>query len=199
MRHEGLRGPARLGVLLSGTGRTLENLRDRIAAGELNATIPLVIASRECRGADLGREYGAQVEVIPGRLDASRLESLLVEHGIDLVVLAGYVHLLPVPVSYRGRIVNIHPSLLPRHGGKGMYGLRVHEAVLRAGDRRSGCTVHLVDDRYDEGPIVLQRECDVLAGDTPERLAARVFEVEREAYPTAIRELIERLRGRNGA
>ena len=106
-----------------------------------------------------------------------------------MVCLAGWLHLLPIPADFRRRVLNIHPSLLPAFGGKGMYGRHVHEAVLAAGAPVSGCTVHFADDEYDTGPVLVQRSVPVLAGDTPETLAARVFAAECEAYPEAIRVL----------
>lgn len=181
--------PPRLGVLLSGGGRTLLNLADEIDAGRLDARIGLVIASRECLGAQRARERGLAVEVIPGVIPADSLEHLLRRERIAWVVLAGYLKLVDVPAAYQGRVVNIHPALLPRHGGLGMYGHHVHEAVLASGDSESGCTVHLVDDEYDRGETVLQLRCPVLPGDTPDTLAARVFEQECAAYPAALRRL----------
>ncbi|MCC7388518.1 MAG: phosphoribosylglycinamide formyltransferase [Phycisphaerales bacterium] len=180
---------ARLAVLLSGGGRTLLNLADQIDAGALDAQIALVIASKDCAGADRARARGFAVEVIPGTIPAPRLEQALRAERIAWVVLAGYLKLVEVPRAYAGRVVNIHPALLPRHGGKGMYGHHVHQAVLDAGDHESGCTVHLVDAEYDHGRTVLQRRCPVLPGDTPDTLAARVFEQECAAYPEALRQL----------
>lgn len=177
--------------MISGGGRTLLNILEHVKRGELRAEIPLVIASKECAGAQRCREQGLHVEVIPGRIPAPLLQSLLDHHAIDWVVLAGYLKLIDVPRAYEGRVVNIHPALLPRHGGPGMYGHHVHEAVLKAGDAESGCTVHLCDSRYDSGPIVLRERCPVLAGDTPETLAARVFACECVAYPRALRGLID--------
>ena len=181
---------ARLLVLLSGSGRTLLNLADAIDRGELDAEIALVVASRECLGEQRARERGLATRVIAGRLNAEHLLSLVEASRADFVVLAGYLHLVPVPEALRGRIVNIHPALLPEFGGPGMHGLKVHEAVLRAGRTTSGCTVHLCDERYDTGPILLQRTCPVLPDDTPETLAARVFEQECIAYPQALNDLI---------
>ncbi|MBX3323953.1 MAG: phosphoribosylglycinamide formyltransferase [Phycisphaeraceae bacterium] len=181
---------ARLLVLLSGSGRTLLNLADAIDRGELDAEIALVVASRECLGEQRARERGLATRVIAGRLNAEHLLSLVEASRADVVVLAGYLHLVPVPEALRGRIVNIHPALLPEFGGPGMHGLKVHEAVLRAGRTTSGCTVHLCDERYDTGPILLQRTCPVLPDDTPETLAARVFEQECIAYPQALNDLI---------
>ena len=177
----------RLAVFLSGSGRTLLNIDDRIKAGELAATIALVVASKPCIGADRAAARGLPTEVIPKSLDDAALCTLLDPHHIDLIVLAGYLRLLPVPAAYEGRIINIHPSLLPKHGGPGMYGHFVHEAVLAAGDAESGCTVHLCTREYDQGRFLVQRRCPVLPGDTPDTLAARVFEQELIAMPEAIR------------
>lgn len=176
----------RLAVLLSGSGRTLTNLADRIDSGALRAQISLVIASRQCPGADRARARGVPTIIAPGDLGIDRLAPLLHESNIDWLVLAGYLRLLQIPETHAGRVVNIHPALLPSFGGAGMYGDRVHRAVIDAGCKVSGCTVHLCDDRYDTGPIVLQRTCPVLDDDTPESLGARVFELEKEAYPEAL-------------
>lgn len=181
---------ARLAVMISGGGRTLLNLLDRIASSQLHAQVALVIASSECAGAVKARAAGLPTQVIPGRIPAQKLETVLREHRIDWVVLAGYLKLVDIPPAYNGRVVNIHPALLPKHGGPGLYGHFVHEAVLKAGDKVSGCTVHLCDSRYDTGPIVLQREVPVLPGDTPDTLASRVFEAEREAFPQALKKLL---------
>lgn len=150
-----------------------------------------VVAPRE--GTEAAARAGdAPVEVVqPGEAYAQRLVEAL--EGATLVCLAGFTRLLPTPVldAFPGRVLNIHPSLLPRHGGAGMYGRRVHEAVLAAGDRESGCTVHHVTEHYDEGQVVLQARCPVLPDDTPESLAARVLELEHESYPRAVRWTLE--------
>jgi formyltetrahydrofolate-dependent phosphoribosylglycinamide formyltransferase len=182
---------ARLAVLISGGGRTLLNLQDQVEKGDLRAKIPLVIASKETAGAQRARNLGLNVEVIPGRIPQARLAQLLNTHQIDWVVLAGYLHLLDIPPGYRDRVVNIHPALLPKFGGQGMYGHHVHEAVLKAGERTSGCTVHMANGEYDRGRIILQRTCPVYPTDTPDTLAARVFELELEAYPAALKQLLE--------
>ena len=193
--------PARLLVLLSGSGRTLDNLLDRTRDGSLDAAVTRVVASRECRGAAIARVRGIPTDVIPGEIPADRLAELAAH--TDLVVLAGYLKYVYIPGSFRGRVVNIHPALLPDFGGAGMYGDRVHRAVLDAyrADRvtESGCTVHLVDDQYDHGAILLQKRCPILPGDTVETLAARVFELEKQAYPEAIAELAARNAERHGA
>lgn len=176
--------PPRLAVLLSGSGRTLVNLAQAIARGALRARISTVIASKLCVGCERARELGIEPVVMPGVIPADELARAAAE--AELIVLAGYLKLINVPPVFRGRIVNIHPALLPSFGGKGMYGHHVHEAVLAAGCKVSGCTVHLVDDEFDRGPILAQRVCPVLEGDTPDTLAARVFEQECLAYPEAI-------------
>ena len=136
------------------------------------------------------RDAGVDVVSFPDRTEefGARLLSVLRAHSVDMVCLAGYLRLLPTSVlsAYPGRVLNIHPALLPRHGGKGMYGHHVHEAVLAAGDAESGCSVHLVTEVYDEGAVILQKRCPVLPGDTPVELAARVLELEHEAYPEAV-------------
>lgn len=185
-----MRPAVRLAAMISGGGRTVVNLLDRIDSGALRATMPLVIASRPCAGVERVRGRVADVRVMPGRIPASELELVLKSHVIEYVVLAGYLQLVNIPASYRGRVINIHPALLPRHGGPGMHGHHVHEAVLAAGDTESGCTVHYADDTFDTGKVILQKRCPVLAGDTPDTLAARVFGLELEALPEAIQMII---------
>ena len=188
--------PLRLGVLLSGGGRTLENILREIDGGRLAglAQVAVVIASRPgIRGIEIGEAAGAGVHVVRRRdyekVDAysEAMARLLDEARVDLACLAGFLSYWIVPERYAGRVMNIHPALLPSFGGKGMYGHHVHEAVLARGCKVSGCTVHFVTNEYDAGPIVLQRPVPAYAEDTPERLAARVFTEEREAYPEAIR------------
>lgn len=178
---------ARLVLLISGGGRTALNIAGEIHRGNLDAEIALVIASRQCAGVERCRAQGLKVRVESGILESDRLSSLLDDARADLVCMAGYLKLLPIPEGWSGRVLNIHPSLLPKFGGAGMYGDRVHRAVLESGEQISGCTVHLCTDEFDRGPIVVQRTCPVLPDDTPETLAARVFEQECAAYPEAIR------------
>lgn len=182
--------PARLAVFISGGGRSLINLQDAIEIGDLDATIPLVVASRPCGGIERAKARGLHVVIDTPPHDPQKLASLLRQHRIDWIVLAGYLHLLPIPKGYAGRAVNIHPALLPDFGGAGMYGHRVHEAVLRSGNPVSGCTVHFCDEQYDRGPIILQLSCPVLPGDTPVTLADRVFMQECKAYPLALQRLL---------
>ncbi|HEY2585040.1 MAG TPA: phosphoribosylglycinamide formyltransferase [Tepidisphaeraceae bacterium] len=188
------KSPIKLAVLVSGGGTTLQNLLDEIRSGRLNAQIPLVIGSRpELVGLERAAKEGIRNVVVdrrtyPACADFSRrVVDLCAEANVDLVCLAGWLCLLDLPDSFLGKVMNIHPALLPSFGGRGMYGRKVHEAVLAHGCKLSGCTVHFVDNTYDTGPIILQRACPVLDGDTPETLAHRVFDEEKIAYPEAIR------------
>lgn len=182
----------RLAVFISGAGRTLVNLAHLAAGGALRAEVALVVASRPCPGLDRARELGIRSLTLPPAATTADVERVLTQHRIDFAALAGFLRLLPVPPAFAGRVLNIHPALLPSFGGPGMHGRRVHEAVLASGMRVSGCTVHVVDERYDAGPIVLQRVCPVLDDDTPDSLAARVFEQECLAYPEALGLLLAR-------
>jgi phosphoribosylglycinamide formyltransferase-1 len=184
----------RLAVLISGSGTTLQNFIDQVADGLLPARIVQVISSREdAFGVERARKAGLPVAVVSRKECATtaefgeRIFELLRKSQADLVCLAGFLHLLPIPDDFRHRVMNIHPALLPAFGGKGMYGHRVHEAVLESGVKVSGCTVHFADNEYDHGPIIIQRTIPILDGDTPESVAFRVFEQECEAYPEAIR------------
>ena len=184
--------PAPHPLLPSGSRRTLENLLTAIDRGTLPppARIAVVIASRECLGAQKARDRGIPTHILPGIIEPAALSPILSAAHVRLIVLAGYLKLLRIPPGYEGRVVNIHPALLPDFGGPGMHGHKVHEAVLASGVKVSGCTVHLCDSRFDTGPIILQRVCPVLDTDTPDTLAARVFEQECIAYPEALRRLL---------
>ena len=184
--------PLSLAVLLSGSGRTLDNLLERIASGHLAATIELVVSSREdVRGVRIAEAAGIPVSVVSPRGAALADFSHAIFDACercpaDLVVMAGFLHLVRIPSRFAGRVINIHPSLLPAFGGKGFHGMHVHRAVIDRGCTISGCTVHLVDDEYDHGRILLQKSVPVLPDDTPDSLAARVFAAECEALPEAI-------------
>jgi phosphoribosylglycinamide formyltransferase-1 len=185
--------PIRIAVLLSGGGTTLQNLIDRIADGRLAARIVQVISDQpdaygltRARAANLSAAVVSRKECGNREEFGRRIFDLIRQSQADLVCMAGFLQLLPIPDDFRGRVMNIHPALLPAYGGKGMYGRRVHEAVLAAGENVSGCTVHFADNEYDHGPTILQRTVTVHSDDTPETLAARVFAQECEAYPEAI-------------
>jgi phosphoribosylglycinamide formyltransferase-1 len=183
----------RIAVLISGAGTTLRNLIDKIAAGQLRAEITAVVSSsREAEG--VRHAAAAQIPALviePKTFATSAGFSAAVFDSCraakaDLVVMGGWLKLLAIPPDFAGRVINIHPALIPSFCGKCMYGPRVHEAVLASGAKVSGCTVHFVDDHYDNGPIIAQRAVPVLDGDTPDSLAARVFAAECELYPQVI-------------
>jgi phosphoribosylglycinamide formyltransferase-1 len=189
----------RLGFLASHGGSNMQAIIDACKEGLLDAE-PAVVISNNSESTALER---ARREGIPGyhlssathadpvELDAA-IQRTLEEHGVDLVILAGYMKLLgPQTLArYRGRILNIHPALLPRFGGKGLYGRAVHEAVLAAGETVTGVTIHLVDERYDLGPIVAQSEVPVLEGDTVDSLAARVLEREHQLFAETLQKIV---------
>lgn len=191
--------PINLAILASGGGTTLQNIIDLIAAGDLNARVGIVIASRPGIKAIERAANARMMNFVVDRKQYTDISSfsrdvfkLIDDAGADLICLAGWLSIIELPDRYRGRIMNIHPALLPSFGGKGMYGHHVHEAVISHGCKISGCTVHFVDDKYDNGPIIIQRTCPVLDDDTPDALAARVFEQEKIAYPEAIRLFADR-------
>jgi len=184
----------RLGVLISGSGRTLQNFIELIDRGELDARIAVVVSSlAKVKGVERARAAGLPVEIVrvkdhPDVAEFSRLIAEALErYDVDLACQAGWTAYWRIPDRWMGRVMNIHPALLPKYGGKGFYGHHVHEAVLAAGEKESGCTVHFANNEYDAGPIILQRKVPVLPGDTADSLADRVFEQELLAYPEAIR------------
>ncbi len=187
------RQPINLAVLVSGGGTTLQNFVDRIADGSLNARINVVVASRpNVRAID--RAFAAKIptHVVDRRAyqDAhpfsERVFELIDDASVDLICMGGWLCFTPVPWRYEHRVMNIHPSLLPDFGGKGMWGAKVHQAVIDAGRSESGCTVHFVDDEYDAGPIILQRKCGVRSDDSIDSLSQRVAIEEAIAFPEAI-------------
>jgi phosphoribosylglycinamide formyltransferase-1 len=178
----------RIAVAISGRGSNLEALHSALE-GSAAAEIAVVISDRaDAGGLARARQWGVSTEVLPSPTDGAVWVALLRRYGVDLLVLAGYVRLVPANVvsAYRGRIVNVHPALLPAFGGRGMYGRRVHEAVLASGARETGATVHLVDEVYDHGATLAQARVPVLPGDTPELLAERVLELEHKLLPAVV-------------
>jgi len=188
----------RVGVLASGSGTTFQNLvlRSRLPEGDparLDAEIVVLAVSKPGAFAvQRASVLGVACEVLPKEIQrdpaalGAEIGRILAAHRVDLCAMAGFLKLWTIPPAFRGRVMNVHPALLPAFGGHGMYGHHVHEAVIASGAKVSGCTVHFADDQYDTGPIVVQRTVPVTFEDTPETLAERVQEAEREAYPEAI-------------
>jgi phosphoribosylglycinamide formyltransferase 1 len=180
--------PYRVAVAASGRGSNLAALLRRLGPEE-PAEVVLVISNDPEAGAlAIARSNGIATAVLEDPADSSAWLAVLTVHHVDLLVLAGFLKRVPneVVTAWRDRIINIHPALLPRHGGPGMYGLRIHTAVLEAGESESGATVHLVTEEYDRGPVLAQVRVPVEPGDTPERLALRVLEVEHQLLPEAV-------------
>lgn len=193
------RSHARLAIFLSGRGSGFQAIYRATQDGSLDAQIVYVISSNDkAGGMQLSISYGFETSVFSTREidarsnDAIALLARLRKRNVDYIVLAGYMNLLPheIVAAYQGRIVNIHPALLPKYGGKGMYGMRVHRAVIQNGDAESGATVHLVDERYDNGRILEQVRVPVHPDDSPETLAARVLIEEHRLYPRVLQKLI---------
>jgi phosphoribosylglycinamide formyltransferase-1 len=183
-------------VLISGGGTTLRNLIDRIEAGSLGASIVKVVSNNsDAAGLDFATSANIDTAVVDHRdFDsvASFSDAMFAEirtANPDLVVMGGFLRRVLIPDDFQNRVVNIHPSLIPAFCGKGMYGSHVHAAVIQYGCKISGCTVHFVDDHYDHGPIIAQATVDVLPEDSPQDLAARVFDEECELLPEVINQL----------
>ena len=190
---------ARLAIFASGGGSNLQAIMDDLTsrADARAAEIVLVASDRAGAGALMkARAANVPAAVIANPADGAELVSLLDAHDVELIALAGYLKFVPREVTGRwsGRIVNIHPALLPKFGGAGMYGRRVHAAVIAAGERESGATVHQVDDEYDRGTIVGQERVPVESGDTADTLAARVLQAEHRLYPRALHALALKLK-----
>ena len=180
--------PLRVAVCISGRGSNLQALLGTLGPSAPAQVVLALSNRREAGGLEYARQAGVVAEVLDHPTDAAEWLARLRRHRVDLVVLAGYLKLVPAAVvsAYRGRIINIHPGLLPAFGGPGMYGERVHRAVLASGNSVSGATVHLVDEQYDRGQILGQGTVPVLPGDSPATLAARVLEVEHRLLPAAV-------------
>ena len=186
-------GPLRLAVLLSGNGTSLENVFEHIDSGALDAEVAVVIASKEkAYGLERARRHGVPAIAVPRKQypDAKefndRLHAVLDAHAVDLVALLGFLSLFELRGRYEGRTINVHPALIPAFCGPGLYGQRVHEAVLASGVKISGATVHFSDAEYDHGQIILQEAVPVEENDTVDTLAARVMAAERRLVPRAI-------------
>lgn len=199
---DSIKGPYPVAVLISGSGTTLRNLIELRDRGTLRVDFRLVVSSKKEAG---GLKF-AEAASIPTVVVPKRKTQTAEEHsenvfgpirnaGAELVVMGGYLHHVLIPSDFENKVINIHPSLIPSFSGKGMYGLKVHQAAIDFGVKVSGCTVHFVDNEYDHGPIILQRTCEVLTTDSAESLQRRVFELECEALPDAIRKIADRRSG----
>jgi phosphoribosylglycinamide formyltransferase 1 len=185
--------PFRIAVLISGGGTTLRNFIEKIVAGRLHVEIALVVASKPDAG---GLRFAHEAEIPTAIIERKSFPSQETfsqaifdrcrQAQVDLVAMGGFLKRVTIPDDFTNRVVNIHPALIPAFCGEGFYGHHVHEAVLRYGAKLSGCTVHFADNQYDHGPVILQKAVPVLDDDTPETLAARVFEAECDAYPEAL-------------
>lgn len=186
--------PLKAAVLLSGSGTTLQNLLDCTARGELPVQIDWVLSDRPgVKGLERAAAAGIAHQVIERKSCASlaefgeRVFRPIREAKVQLVIMGGFLRLLPIPDDYTHKVMNIHPSLIPMFCGKGFHGTHVHQAVIDSGAKVTGCTVHFADNEYDHGPIILQKVVEVASDDTASTLAQKVFQAECEAYPTAIR------------
>lgn len=189
-------------VFASGSGTNFKALIDAVESGQIKARIRGLITNKDnIQALDRARKHGIETAVLtPSAYNSESkyieaLETTLAEWETDLIVLAGYMIKIPATIieKYRGRILNIHPSLLPKYGGKGFFGIRVHRAVLENNEAETGCTVHLVNEEYDQGPILAQKKVAVKENDTPELLAQRVLEQEHQLLPRVVAQLIDDL------
>ena len=199
---DSMKGLFPVAILISGGGTTLRNLIELRDRGTLMVDFRLVVSSKKEAG---GLKF-AEAASIPTVVVPKRKTQTAEEHsenvfgpirnaGAQLVVMGGYLHHVLIPSDFENKVINIHPSLIPSFSGKGMYGLKVHQAAIDFGVKVSGCTVHFVDNEYDHGPIILQRTCEVLTSDSAESLQRRVFELECEVLPDAIRKIATRRSG----
>lgn len=187
----------KIAILASGSGTNAENLI-RFFRTSTSGRVEIILTNKPGAGV-IGRSEALRVETVVFKreqfYESEDIVELLKEREIDLVVLAGFLWLVPPGLiqAFQGRIINIHPALLPNYGGKGMYGMHVHQAVIANGDIESGITIHHVNQDYDEGSIVFQANCEVKEGDTPGLLAARIHELEYEHFPRVVEQLLDKL------
>ncbi len=184
------KAPQSIAILASGTGTNADAICSHFAGHSLGKVVLIVTNNPEAGVLNVARRHGVQTAVVPNADIAAQLVSTLQEHGVEWVILAGFLRKIPENVleAFPNRIINIHPALLPDFGGKGMYGSHVHEAVIQAGKTESGITIHRVNAHYDKGEILFQARCPVMAGDTPQSLAARIHTLEHQHYPQVIEE-----------
>ena len=184
----------KISIMVYGGGTNYQALAESVKNGSIeNAEIVrLITGSEKAFALQRAKALHIPSKVIKDTKDAAEILDLLKEAETDLVVLAGYLKILDPEIinAYKKRIINIHPALLPKFGGRDMYGLNVHKSVINAGEKESGATVHYVDEDVDTGEIILQKKVPVMPGDTPEKLAARVLETEHEILPLAVKNVI---------
>ncbi|SEF41143.1 phosphoribosylglycinamide formyltransferase-1 [Caloramator fervidus] len=183
----------RIAVLVSGNGTNLQAIMDAIDEGNLNCFIEYVIADRNCYAIERAKKRGIKTAVLDKGLDLSDKILQIIGKDLDLIVLAGFLSILKGDILkvYENKIINIHPSLLPKFSGKGMYGIKVHEAVLKSGEKETGCSVHFIDEGIDTGKILLQEKVPVFFNDTPYTLSKRVLEREHDLIVKAIKMVLE--------
>lgn len=186
----------KLVIFASGSGTNMQAIIDEVESGEIQAKIAgLIVNKPEIKAIERAEKINIPVFIITDKDEHSFTEKLnkqLKEWDPDLIILAGFLKKIPDSIikKYKNKIINIHPALLPKFGGKGYYGLNVHKAVLKSGDKESGCTVHYVNEEYDKGPIIKQAKVPVKSSDTPEILAKRVLKAEHKLLPSVIKKLI---------
>lgn len=194
------RSKVTLAVFISGSGSNLQAIIDHCANGVIAGSVKLVVSSRDdayglvrAQKAGIPTAIHRRKDFPDGAAADAHLLNLLAQHYIELIALAGFLKMVPPAIirAYQNRIVNIHPGLLPKYGGKGMYGHFVHEAVLTAKEPETGVTIHIVDEMYDHGRVLVQKKVPVLPGDTPDTLASRVLSIEHTLYPQVIKDLCE--------
>lgn len=196
-KHKTTINVKKIAILASGSGSNAENIANYFN-GSNYAEVSFIIANNpEAYVIERAKRLGIECAVVTKAqfMEADEIIAMLQERSIDFVVLAGFLLLVPSKLiqAYPGRIVNIHPALLPKHGGKGMYGDRVHKAVVESGDTESGITIHLIDEQYDKGTTFFQAKCPVLPTDTPDDVAAKVHALEYEHFPHVIEEILHTL------
>ena len=189
----------RIAIFASGTGTNAENLIRYFRTNPFGRVV-LVLSNKPAAGVlEKASDLGVETCAFERRqfYETRDVLKLLKDRGIDFIVLAGFLWLVPEYLldAFHGRVINIHPALLPKYGGKGMYGRHVHEAVLRNGEKESGITIHQVNPEYDEGDVVFQARCEVQPGDTPETLASRIHELEYAHFPAVVEQLLKGLPG----
>jgi len=184
----------RICVFASGNGSNFQSIYNSTRSANYNADVVLFISNNSsCNAIKFAREKNIKTKLINNVSKAENILKLMIKYKIDLILLAGYLKKIPnlIVEKFQNKIMNIHPSLLPKYGGKGYFGMKVHEAVIASGDDKTGVTVHFVNNNYDEGPIVLQKVVPVLGNDSAQSLAARVLKVEHIIYPKILRAFCE--------